>query len=494
MPFAEIFALQLESVCFMPKKNAIKTLVLLLCGLIILGGIALVVLWLNNENRLNSSKIADKPDIYDTSTVSSTVEISEGEKVLIPGKGADNKQAAGQDIAAGKYQQAVAKLTQSLQVNRNDPEALIYLNNAKIGANKSYTIAAAVPSGTNVNGAKEILRGVAQAQQEINQAGGIKGVPLKVIITNDNNNPETVKKLAQELAKNPEVLGVVGHWASDVTLESAEVYQAEKLVAISPISTSVQLSSFGNYIFRTVPSDRFAGSALSRYMINQLKKKKAAVFFNSQSNYSKSLKDEFTHALFSNGGEVVGEFDFSKANFNPLKDWQQAKNQGAEVLMLAVTSNTIDQALQIIQVNDQRLSLLAGDDGYDPKILQNGGSDAVGMVLAIPWHILAHVNEPFARASRKLWGGDVNWRTALAYDATLAFVTGLKQTPNPTRQGLQEVLSNPGFSFQGASGSIRFLPSGDRNQAAQLVTIKPNNRSGFGYYFEPIPALNYRLK
>lgn len=474
----------------MSEKKTIKTFIWLLCSLIILGGITLVALWSSNTRKPNLPEAVNNS----TNANSSRAEISQGDKVLLPGKGTEIKQAAAQDIAAGNYQQAIAKLTQSLRTNRNDPEALIYLNNAEIGTKKAYTLAVVVPSGTNSNGAKEILRGVAQAQQEVNQAGGINGVPLKILIANDNNNPETAKNLAQTLANNSEVLGVVGHWASGVTLASASVYQTEKLVVISPISTSVELSSLGNYIFRTVPSDRFAGSALSRHMINQLGKTKAAIFFNSQSNNSQSLKDEFTKSLFSDGGEVVGEFDFAQANFNALNDWQQANNQGAEVLLLAVTSNTLDQALQIIKVNERRLPLLASDDGYDPRILQNGGADTVGMVLAIPWHISAYAEDSFVQASKMLWEGDINWRTALAYDASLALITGLKQTPNPTRQSLQEALSNPDFSFQGASGSVRFLPSGDRNQAIQLVTVKASNGSEFGYQFEIIPTSESELR
>ncbi|MEY2913175.1 MAG: hypothetical protein RLZZ184_2484, partial [Cyanobacteriota bacterium] len=38
----------------------------------------------------------------------------------------------------------------------------------------------------------------------------------------------------------------------------------------------------------------------------------------------------------------------------------------------------------------------------------------------------------------------------------------------------------------GAAGSIRFLPSGDRNTPVQLVKIVRGNRSRTGYDFEPV--------
>ncbi|NEQ22113.1 MAG: receptor ligand binding family protein, partial [Microcoleus sp. SIO2G3] len=85
----------------------------------------------------------------------------------------------------------------------------------------------------------------------------------------------------------------------------------------------------------------------------------------------------------------------------------------------------------------------------------------------------------------QLWGGDVNWRTAMSYDAAAALIAALGR--NPTREGVEQALRSPDFSAQGASDTVRFLPSGDRNQGVQLVTVKPGNRSGYGYDFIPIP-------
>jgi branched-chain amino acid transport system substrate-binding protein len=411
--------------------------------------------------------------------------MSAGEKLLIPSQATPEKQAAVKAIASGNYELAVSKLEASLKSDRNNPEALIYLNNARIGNQKSYTIAVSVPIGSDVNAAQEILRGVAQAQNEVNQAGGIGGVPLKVLIANDDNNPVVAEQVAAALVKNLDILGVVGHFASDTTLAAGKVYQSGQLVAISPVSTSVQLSGFGSYIFRTVPSDRFAGNALSRYMLTQLKRKKAAVFFNSTSTYSKSLKGEFTTALYGDGGQVVAEYDFASGAFNAGDDVEKAIKEGAEVLMLAPNSATLDKALQAVAVNRNRLQLLAGDDAYTPQTLQIGGPMAVGMVLAVPWHILGDPNSPFPKAASQLWGGEVSWRTALAYDATQALIATLQR--NPSRTGIQQALSASDFSATGSSGDIRFLPSGDRNRAVQLVTIQPGKRTSFGFEYVPVP-------
>ncbi|MEG5160871.1 ABC transporter substrate-binding protein [Microcoleus sp. AT3-A2] len=474
----------------MSQKN--ETAVLILSLLITIGLAGAGIWWLTSRGGINLGGLSPQNQTFPKSPTGNSPQseqaieqrLSAGQKVLIPEQATTTKQAAVQAIASGNYNAAISDLQASLKTNRNDPEALIYLNNARIGTQKSYTIAAAVPIGADINGAQEILRGVAQAQNEINQSGGISGTPLKVLIANDDNNPEIASQIASAIANNSEVLGVIGHFSSDATLAASKIYQQKQLVAISPTSTSVQLSGVGNNIFRTVPSDRFAANALSRYMLTKLQKKKAAVFFDSASNYSKSLKSEFTTALYGDGGQVVSEFDFAKGNFNAADSFKSAIAQGAEVIVLAANTATLDQALQVVQVNAKRLPLLAGDDVYTAKILQIGGAGATDMVLAVPWHILADPQSNFPQTSKQLWNAEVSWRTALAYDAAQALIAGLGR--NPTRTGIQQALSGSDFSAKGASGPIRFLPSGDRNRAVQLVTVKPGNRTSYGYEFVPI--------
>jgi branched-chain amino acid transport system substrate-binding protein len=471
----------------MSQKN--ETTVLLLSLLITVALLAAGLWWYKSNDNLGNSGGANNPGATtpgETPISNQPVEnrISAGAKLLIPSDTTPQKGAATEAIAKGNYTEAIKQLEQARKVNRNDPETLIYLNNTRIGNQKSYSIAVAVPITPDANSSEEILRGVAQGQDEVNQKGGIKGVPLKVLIANDDNKPAVAQQVADALVKKPDVLGVVGHFASDVTLAAGKVYQSGQLVAISPISTSVQLSGFGNYIFRTVPSDRFAGNALSRYMFTQLKKKKAAVFFNSDSSYSKSLKGEFTTALFGDGGQVVGEYDLGSSKFNAGTSVEQAIKQGAEVLMLAPNSPTLDKALQAVAVNRNRLQLLAGDDAYTPQTLQIGGPSAVGMVLAVPWHILGDPQSPFVKAANQLWAGNVNWRTAMAYDSTKALIAGIER--NPSRTGVQQALASPDFSANGSAGDIKFLPSGDRNRPVQLVRIQPGNSTSFAFEFVPI--------
>lgn len=409
--------------------------------------------------------------------------LSLGQQVLFPQTASTDKTAAVAAIASGNYDEAVRLLEASLQQNRNDPEALIYLNNARIGDASSYTIAIAVPAGTAPNPAAELLRGVAQAQDDINKAGGINGTPLRVLIASDDDNPATVTTVARALVDDADVLAVIGHFGSNSSLAAALIYNQGQLPMISPTSTSIQLSGKGNYIFRTVPSDRFTATTLSRYLINTLQRGTAAVFYNGQSDYSQSLKNEFSTAFATDGGQILSEFDVGAAGFDAGTAMRQVREQKAESLVLLTNTATLDTALQVVAINRLELPLLGGDSLYNPKLLEVGGANSEGMVVAVPWIVQENAQSPFVQAARQLWGGDVNWRTATAYDAAIALIEALRT--NPTREGIDTALRAANFSVEGATGTVRFLPSGDRNQPMQLVEVAPGDRSGYGYDFVP---------
>ncbi|MBW4609469.1 MAG: ABC transporter substrate-binding protein [Hassallia sp. WJT32-NPBG1] len=466
----------------MSQKN--ESIVLVLSLLITLG-VAGGGLWLFKDNVIPSANQLNPNSGQTNNQEPIKHRISFGEKSLFTGEIGSAKKEGVEAIAAGNYEKAIANLTAAIKQNPNDPEALIFLNNARIGSAKSYTIVTSLPIGNDPNTSLEILRGIAQAQNEINASGGIKKVFLKVGIANDDDNPEISKQVATTLVKNPEILGVIGPNTSDATIAANTVYTSGKLVAITPTSTSVKISNLSPYVFRTVPSDFIAARSLANYMVNKLQKKNAAVFFNSGSNYSQSLKSEFVSSVSLEGGQVSNEFDLSQANFSAVRSVEQATKQGAEVLMLASNTETLDKALQVVSVNDKRLALLGGDDVYTLKTLELGREKAIGMVVAVPWHIDGNFSSDFPQKSRQLWGADVNWRTALSYDATKALIAALEI--NPTRPGVQQALTSSNFFATGASGAIRFLRSGDRNAPVQLVKIAPGTRSRSGYDFVPVP-------
>lgn len=405
--------------------------------------------------------------------------VSVGEQSLFQ-TGSATKQEGLDAIAQGEFANAITVFNTSLSNDPNDPETFIYRSNARIGSEQAHVIAVVAPAGDASPIGLEILRGAAQAQDDINRGGGIDGTPVRLVLVNDGNDANTAKILASNLIADPSILGVVGHYSSDVTLATAPIYEQGELVTITPVSTAVDLSGISPYLYRTVPTDSFAAAALAAYMLYYREDRQVAVFFDSTSDISGSLKQEFNAFVSAWGGDVVSEYDMTAGDFSA----NVVNSEDADVLMLAASADTLEAAATVIAANGGNKPILGGDEIYNRYILEETGSDAQALTVAVPWHLLSRdTATDFVKTSRDLWKGDVSWRTATAYDAVIAIAAGL--TGDASRAGLKAALDDNNFSVDSATGPINFLPSGDRRQVDRLVQVEAGTRSGTGYDFVP---------
>ncbi len=441
-------------------------------SLAVITALLIVIIYLISQ-RQHQQELADR--------------ISSGEIILFKPKpnqeaGLEDKKSGVKEFANKKYKEAIDNFQESLKKYPNDPETLIYLNNARIGNKNAFKIGVSVPIGSNPNIAQELLRGVAQLQNEVNRNSGINGVLLKVEIANDDNNPTIAQQVATEFVKDPGILAVIGHNATNASIATAPLYQQGSLVAISPTSSADNLSNLGSYIFRTGSRNKFLAETLAGYAIQTVHKTNIAICIDSRSIDNASLKQDLTKAIEDAGGKVTPtDCDLSPSNFNP-KIVDQAIKDGADSLVLAPYVDGIDQAVKAAQANHGRLALFGSLSLYTIQTLEKGQADVSGMVIVAPWHPRAFPNTHFLIESQQLWHGPVSWRTATAYDGAQAIIKAL-QLGNTSRDRIQKALSTPGFSLQGATGTIQFDRSGDRNNIASIVQVQKVSQSATGYDF-----------
>jgi branched-chain amino acid transport system substrate-binding protein len=455
--------------------------------------------------------------------------ISCGEEILLQRLPPRLKERGVKLLAESKYTEAIELLKKSWQKENRDPETLIYLNNALLQAKgaKFYTIAVAVPviqrqnestSVTDSELAQEILRGVAQLQAEVNLGlfegkeklvenfPGYKFLPkqaiknqigLRVVITDDSNDTEAAKQRAEALVKQQEILGVVGHYTSESTVAAIDVYQENKLVVISPGTTTEELTEEPKDVFfRTVHSNRVEAKYLADYLRNEAGQKQAVVFYNPNSPFTSSLRQEFETRFKEKGGTVVNvkEFNLSKKNFNVEKAITEVNQQAGETALVLLpdgqVTDSLFHAIDLVKVNNGDNWIVGSWSLYGPKSLAIADLKPFDkFVLFSPWLGLSSPNQEFIQDARDLWGGEVSARTALTYDAARAHKQALVMQDKPTRMGMQETLMAPSFSAEGATGTIKFEPNGNRwNPPGLLVQVAPCSNRHYGLAFVSIES------
>ncbi|NEQ77531.1 MAG: ABC transporter substrate-binding protein [Okeania sp. SIO2C9] len=288
--------------------------------------------------------------------------------------------------------------------------------------------------------------------------------------------------MAEYLVKKREILAVIGHYSSEMTLQAGQVYNKNKLVIISPTSTSTRLSNFGKFVFKIPPSDLIAAQTLFNHLNQEIfLDKNVAVAYVANNEYSESLTREFEMLLKMK--KFVHKCYLDAGNFSAQDCVEQAKNQGAEVMLLVpATDITLTKAIGVID-NAKGLELIGGDSIYNYRVVNDAGEEAAqnNLTVAIPWH--RHPNSQFNQTAQKFWNAEINWRTATSYDATQTMMKAMDEMGgNYSRQKLQRILSSPDFLVEGVTGKIRFSQLGDRqfmgNDQPVLVQVKPNAKSG----------------
>ncbi|MEH2278626.1 MAG: ABC transporter substrate-binding protein [Nostoc sp.] len=420
--------------------------------------------------------------------------ISLGEEILVKQDTNRDKEDGVKALANDDCKAAIDKFNSYRRTNLRDPEALIYLNNAKARLKgDKLKIAVSVPIGgtdANPDVAKEMLRGVAQAQDEVNNSSdGINHKALEVVIANDDNEKSPAQNIAKQFVKDQSILSVVGHNASEAALAAAQEYAAQeykerRLVMISPTSFDQRLSGLSKYVFRTVSTNNLA-KRLTNYIINTAGKTNIVICVDADSLDNSGFADQFIKATEEAKYKINPTLCNLADSIDPKAIISQALSSKADGLLLAPSIKRINKALEVARANRGQLPLFGSPTLYTQQTIGGEGkADVNGLVLAAPWHPQAIPSNPFAQKAQTLWGGPVNWRTATTYDATLAIIAGLRQSN--TREELQKTLHNLSYPIDGATGKFQFSKSGDRkNNLTCLIKVQQKPRTDT-YEFVPI--------
>ena len=378
------------------------------------------------------------------------------------------------------YREAINQFNQALQQHPEDPETRIYLNNASVLENSKnpdlLPVIAVIASPSEVDiSAIEILKGEALAQQQKNQDGKTQ-VLVKIII--DNNNLELAKKVADKLVRDQSIKGVVGHLSSNVSIETAKIYENGGLVAISPSSSSTQLTAQDNYnyIFRSVPNSIMMAKTLANYAVTKNAKTKLGICFNNTLKSGKTFADAFTKAVKDNGGETTPLIcDMSAPGFSAHSTLQQMKRQNVKGVLVYENLDKeqgkgFDQVVLIARAASQNGLKLFAPHALIAK--KTTTSDFSNMVLVTPRDAAQPEAQEFTSKYRTVFAGETpDWRSLSSFDSLMSIAVGLEQS-NGKRAGLAKKLHEPTFSIKGSSGPIKYSKSGDRAVTPSIVQVK----------------------
>jgi branched-chain amino acid transport system substrate-binding protein len=327
-------------------------------------------------------------------------------------------------------------------------------------------------TGPTFNFGQSAINGVLMAASEINDAGGINGRKIDLVIEDDKGSPENAARLTAKLIDEDKVVAIIAGGTSGNSRAAAPKAQASHIPFISPSSTDPAVTQVGDYIFRACFVDSFQGEVMASFAANTLKAQKAAVLFDFNSPYGRGLTSFFTLSFAKVGGRIVSEQSYTQGDAD-FKG-QLSSIRSAEPDVIYIPGYYGDVALIAKQARMIGLTQpLLGADGWDaPELWQLGGDALNGAYISTHYSIddPSPAIQKFVQGYKQRYGNLLpDAHAALAYDAARLLFDAITRAGTTDSGKLRDALAQT-KEFPGVTGVISM--DADRNAVKPAVILK----------------------
>jgi branched-chain amino acid transport system substrate-binding protein len=327
-------------------------------------------------------------------------------------------------------------------------------------------------TGPTFNFGISAKNGVLLAADEINQAGGINGHQIDIVIEDDKGSPEEAAIAAGKLIDRYQVVAIVAAGASGNSLAAAPKAQSAHVPLIAPSSTNPAVTQAGDYIFRACFIDAFQGEVMAKFASNSLKAKTAAIMVDYNSPYSRGLSDFFEVSFAKLSGRMVIKQSYQQGDADFRGQLSAIKAADPDVIYIPGYYGDV----AIIAKQARQLGLTApllGADGWDaPELWELGGDALNGSYISNHYSAKdpAETIQKFVHAYQQHYGNlTPDAHAALAYDALKFLAEAIQKTGTTEGLKLREALAQT-KNFAGVTGVISM--DRDRNAVKPAVILK----------------------
>jgi len=310
------------------------------------------------------------------------------------------------------------------------------------------------------------------ALEEINEAGGVKGRKLELLIEDDTGRPEVGRSAVEKLISKDNILVLTGGYSSSVTYAIAGVAQNFKVPYVTHTGAADKITEMGwDYVFRInqTASEYFKG--VLSFLKEVAKPKTAAVIFEN-TLFGQSQGKSFAAACEGLGCKVVMKegFESGSVDFKPLI----MKLKSANPDLVYAICYVMDAGLIVRQSKELNFCpklFVGGGGGFAlPEFVKNAGSAAEYIYSATLWQ----ESLPFPGAKEyyqkylKRFNEPPQFVAAQAYVALYVIADALRRASELTRESVREALTKTDMNSM--YGHIKFVSYGKKTQQNLLPT------------------------
>jgi branched-chain amino acid transport system substrate-binding protein len=310
--------------------------------------------------------------------------------------------------------------------------------------------------------------GAQMAADEINAAGGINGRQVQLIVEDDQGEPGKAATAVAKLINQDQVRAIIGEAMSSNTMAAAPKARQAKI----PMITSgfhPRVTEF-DYVFRISFADPFQGEVMAKFAAKTLRAKRAAILFDPDSDYSKSLTNFFKQSF---DGTIVDEETYGQSDRIFSKQLIAMRSHNPDVIF--VPGYYTQAGLIVKQARQRGINIpILGGDGWDAPQLWVLGGHALNNTYIVNHFAIddpSPLSQKFVADYESRYSFAPDALAALYYDAIRMLADAIKRAGTTNGPQLRDTITQT-RGFLGVTGTINMNRDGSAEKPAIILELR----------------------
>ncbi len=326
--------------------------------------------------------------------------------------------------------------------------------------------------------------GAEMAVTEINQRGGLLGMPVELIgHINKEATLEVSLQIAEQLIVTDEIIALIGPNRSSHAVEVGPIAQRHGIPMITTTATNPNVTNAGNFVFMASFTDSFQGAVMAHFAINDLDITSAAVITRKGDLYTEGIAEFFALNFSKLGGEIVANefYEGDPSDFTAqLTNIAAAKPDALFTAGFVQDIALITQQARAIPLQNTagEPTIFLGADSWDNELLFNN-EEAKTEGSFFSGHFSPNTDEPTARAFvdvyESTYESTPTGGVAVSYDAVKLLFQAVERAgsldPDKIRQQLAAT-----ENYIGATTIASYDENRHPTKSAVIFTIKDGTK------------------
>ena len=315
--------------------------------------------------------------------------------------------------------------------------------------------------------------GLQLAREEINAGGLARGIPVRLVLRNDDFDWEKAKQIAIEFSGTPDMSAMLGYYDDSEAIKASMMYESSRLLHLIVGANNTAMTGRGlKYIVRTILSSDKIARALAKLAVDSGHRKFAVIW--EEGGYGEDLAYQYRVALDALGAQLVYQWSYARERADFRMPVNELKGSDADMIFFAGLEPLAGDFLRMARAVGVKTDIVgAFSDTPEMRARAGAGEEGAMYFDLYDRDSPSPENQAFVRKFRARYARNPDTWAAQGYDALRILAKAVQATgsANPLDLSYAIRFMDP---WEGANGRYKFDERGELDDKRLFLKVYRN--------------------